>query len=79
MSTYRDTDPVYRLEIMSLDLTAQDLGHGFNTAKLHTEVRRIHAFSGSLLLTSDGTGRLHLWDVESPQRKVELRTAEQVG
>jgi len=66
-----------QLEIMSLDLTAQDLGHGFNTAKLHTEVRRIHAFSGSLLLTSDGTGRLHLWDVESPQRKVELRTAEQ--
>jgi len=77
-STYGDTDPVYRLEVMSLDPTAQDPRHGFNTVKLKMEVKKTHAFSGSLLLTSDGTGRLHLWDVRNPQSKVELRSSEQV-
>ena len=63
---------------MSLDLTAQDSGHGFNTAMLQIDVRIIHAFSGSLFLTSNGAGRLHFWDIENPQIKVELRNSEQV-
>lgn len=66
-----------QLEIMSLDSTAQDSGHGFNTVKLQIEVKKIHAFFGSLLLTSDDAGPLHLWDVESPQRIVKLRNLDQ--
>ena len=65
---------------MSLDPTAQDSSHGFNTAILQiADVRIIHAFSGSLFLTSDGAGRLHFWDIENPQMKVELRNSEQVS
>ncbi|KAF8809525.1 hypothetical protein BYT27DRAFT_7241230 [Phlegmacium glaucopus] len=66
-----------QLEVMSLDLTARDSGHGFNTVKFQIEIKKIHAFSGSLLLASDGTGRLHLWDIKIPQSKVELRNSEQ--
>lgn len=78
MSTWVDPDPFYRLEVMSLNPTAQDSSHGFNTAMLQIEVRTIHAFSGSLFLTSDGIGRLHFWDIENPQMKIELRNSEQV-
>ena len=63
---------------MSLDLTAQDSRRGFNTAMLQIDVRIIHAFSGSLFLTSNGAGRLYFWDIENPQIKVELRNSEQV-
>jgi hypothetical protein len=65
---------------MSLDLSAQDSNQGFNTTTMQAEVRTIHAFCGSLFLTSDGTGRLHFWDAENPQIKIELRNslAEQV-
>jgi hypothetical protein len=70
------------LEILSLNPTAQDPDHGFTTATLQVDlgIRIIHAFSGSFLLTSDGVGRLHLWNAENPQMKVELRSslAEQV-
>ena len=65
---------------MSLDPTAQDSSHGFNTTTriLQTDVKTIHAFSGSLFLTSDGAGRLHVWNINNPQIKVELRNSEQV-
>ena len=65
---------------MSLDPTAQDSSHGFNTATriLQTDVKTIHAFSSSLFLTSNGTGRLHVWDIDNPQIKVELHNSEQV-
>ena len=63
---------------MSLNPTAQDSSRGFNAAILQADVRIIHAFSGSLFLTSDGAGRLQFWDIESPQIKVELRNSEQV-
>lgn len=60
---------------MSLDPTAQN---GFNTAMLQIDVKIIHAFSGSLFLTSDAAGRLHFWDIENPQIKIELQNSEQV-
>lgn len=63
---------------MSLDPTAQNADHGFSTVKLQIEVRTVHAFSGSLLLASDGRGCLHLWDITTPQRTIELRNSEQV-
>ena len=65
---------------MSLDPTAQDSSHGFNTTTriLQTDVKTIHAFSGSLFLTSDGAGRLHVWNINNPQIKVEFRNSEQV-
>ena len=63
---------------MSLNPTAQDSSRGFNAAILQADVRIIHAFSGSLFLTSDGAGRLHVWNINNPQIKVELRNSEQV-
>jgi hypothetical protein len=63
---------------MSLDPTARESSHGFNTAMLQIDVRIIHAFSGSLFLTSDGAGHLHFWDIENPQIKIELQNSDQV-
>ncbi|TFK39745.1 hypothetical protein BDQ12DRAFT_681146 [Crucibulum laeve] len=67
------------VEIFDIDCTISDPTNAFVvTSQFPEVVERIHLFSGSRLLTRDGIGRTHLWDVEYPEVKVEIKNPHNV-
>ncbi|KAF8159398.1 hypothetical protein B0H34DRAFT_796650 [Crassisporium funariophilum] len=67
-----------QLETLSFDPTSTDPSLGFlRIGGLHQDgTTSIQSFSNATLITRDINARLYLWDVGSPQSKLELRTSQ---